>query len=116
MRPHTQLVSTAARASFLVAASASRTDCESDLARWSRAASSHPWDQYALVLLLPVAYLLSAGRWWAALIPLATAWPLVGITPPIVYPAMFWLTLVATFLVGRAARDPRTSIGERWAV
>jgi alpha-1,2-mannosyltransferase len=74
------------------------------------------WDHYALVLLLPVAYLLSAGRWWAAVIPLATAWPLIGITPPIVYPAMFWLTLVATFLVGHAARDPRTSLGERWAV
>jgi alpha-1,2-mannosyltransferase len=73
------------------------------------------WDHYAMLLLLPVAYLLSAGRWWAALIPLVTAWPLVGVTPPLVYPVVFWATLIVTFLVGHAARDPRTSIGERWA-
>ena len=73
------------------------------------------WDHYAMLMLLPIAYLLSAGRWWAAVIPLATAWPLVGVTPPIVYPVVFWATLLITFLVGHAARDPRTSIGERWA-
>jgi alpha-1,2-mannosyltransferase len=73
------------------------------------------WDHYAMLLLLPVAYLLSAGRWWTAAIPIATAWPLVGVTPPVVYPVVFWVTLVATFLVGHAAKDPRTSIGERWA-
>lgn len=73
------------------------------------------WDHYAILLLLPVAYLLSAGRWWAAIIPLATAWPLVGVTPPPVYPVVFWATLIVTFLVGHAAKDPGTSIGERWA-
>jgi hypothetical protein len=62
------------------------------------------WDHYAMLLLLPVAYLLSAGRWWALAIPLVTAWPLVGITPPFVYPLIFWITLMATLLVGRAAR------------
>ena len=36
------------------------------------------WDHYAMLLLLPVAYLLAAGRWWALLIPLVTASPLVG--------------------------------------
>ena len=44
------------------------------------------WDHYAMLLLLPVAYLCAAGRWWAVLIPLATAVPLVGLTPPVVYP------------------------------
>lgn len=73
------------------------------------------WDHYAMLLLLPVAYLLSAGRWWAAIIPLATAWPLVGLTPPAVYPVVVWATLIVTFLVGHAAKDPATSIGERWA-
>lgn len=73
------------------------------------------WDHYAMLLLLPVAYLLSAGRWWALAIPVLTAWPLVDVTPPIVYPVMFWATLVATFLVGRAARDPRQNIGEQFA-
>ena len=33
------------------------------------------WDHYAMLLLLPVAYLLAAGRWWAVAIPLATARP-----------------------------------------
>ena len=35
------------------------------------------WDHYALVLLLPVAWLLARGRWWAAVIPLLTATPLL---------------------------------------
>ena len=69
------------------------------------------WDHYAMLLLLPVAYLLSAGRWWALAIPLVTAWPLVGITPPAVYPIVFWITLIATLLVGRAARRSAA----RWA-
>ena len=39
------------------------------------------WDHYAMLLLLPVAYLLAAGRWWAVAIPLATSLPLLGIVP-----------------------------------
>lgn len=64
------------------------------------------WDHYAMLLLLPVAYLLAAGRWWALAIPLVTAWPLVGVTPAIAYPVVFWVTLLATLLVGRTARAP----------
>ena len=70
------------------------------------------WDHYALLLLLPVAYLLSAGRWWALAIPLVTAWPLVGVTPPVAYPILFWVTLIATLVVGRAAR---LSSAKPWA-
>ena len=33
-----------------------------------------------------------------------TAWPLLGVSPPIVYPIVFWVTLITTLLVGRAAR------------
>ena len=62
------------------------------------------WDHYATVLLLPVAYLLAAGRWWAVAIPLVTAWPLVGVTPPLAYPVLFWLALVAVAVVGLRAR------------
>ena len=62
------------------------------------------WDHYAMLLLLPVAYLLAAGRWWAIAIPLVSAWPLVGITPPIVYPLAFWVTLIALTVVGRRAQ------------
>ena len=69
------------------------------------------WDHYAMLLLLPVAYLLSAGRWWALAIPLVTAWPLVGVTPPAAYPIVFWITLLATLAVGRAARRS----ARRWA-
>lgn len=62
------------------------------------------WDHYATLLLVPVAYLLSAGRWWAALIPLVTAWPLLGLTPPLAYPLAFWASLLAVTIVGVRAR------------
>ena len=41
--------------------------------------------------------------------------PAVGVTPPVAYPILFWATLVATFLVGHAATDPRQSLGEALA-
>jgi hypothetical protein len=69
-----------------------------------------------MLLLLPVAYLLSAGRWWALAIPIVTVWPLVDITPPLVYPVVFWLTMVLTFLVGRTALANSTGAGEGEAV
>ncbi len=62
------------------------------------------WDHYAMLLLLPVAFLCAAGRWWALLIPLATAVPLVGLTPAIVYPLSFALALVAVIWVGMRAQ------------
>ena len=58
------------------------------------------WDHYALVLLLPVAWLVSQGRLWTALIPLASSTLLLGITPVAVYPLAFWVTLVAVVRVG----------------
>jgi alpha-1,2-mannosyltransferase len=86
-------------------------------ARWSSAEASYLatvvasqllspilWDHYAMLLLLPVAYLLAAGRWWALVIPLATAVPVVGITPNIVYPIAFWVALLGVLLVGTRAR------------
>ena len=82
-----------AEASYLVAVTASQL------------LSPVLWDHYALLLLLPVAYLCSAGRWWALLIPLATATPLVGNTPPVVYPLCFFVALGATFGVGVRARS-----------
>jgi hypothetical protein len=63
------------------------------------------WDHYAMLLLLPVAYLCSAGRWWAILIPLATAVFLIGVTPAIVYPISFAVALGATLGVGIRARQ-----------
>ena len=59
-----------------------------------------------MLLLLPVAWLLDRRRWWAALIPLATATPivLVGIVPAAIYPILFAIGLVGPPLV--AARSP----------
>jgi alpha-1,2-mannosyltransferase len=60
------------------------------------------WDHYALMLLLPVAWLLAKGQWWAALVPLATSVPLVGFSPAVTYPIAFWVTLLAVVWHGRA--------------
>jgi alpha-1,2-mannosyltransferase len=77
-----------AEASYLVAVTASQL------------LSPVLWDHYAMLLLLPVAYLLAAGQRWAVLIPLATSTLLINVTPPIVYPICFFVTLVATMIVG----------------
>lgn len=63
------------------------------------------WDHYALVLLLPVAWLLERRQWWAALVPLATATVLVGVSPPIAYPIGFWAVLLGLAWFGRRAPD-----------
>jgi Glycosyltransferase family 87 len=101
-----QLASSIAAVAALVAAS-----------RWATAEASYLvavvasqllspilWDHYAVLLLLPVAYLLSAGRWWALAIPLVTAIPLVNVSPAIVYPVAFWVSLAAVLVVGSRAR------------
>lgn len=62
------------------------------------------WDHYAVMLLLPVAWLLSRGVWAAALVPLATAWFVIGITPTAVYPIVFFATLAALLVEGRRER------------
>ncbi len=105
-----QLVSTLAAITMLIVAIRRCTNEASYLVTVivSQLVSPVLWDHYAMLLLLPVAYLLSAGRWWALLVPLATAWPLVGITPPVVYPLVFWSTLVAVAIVGRRTRPGAT--------
>jgi len=70
------------------------------------------WDHYAIVLLLPVAYLLERRQWWAAAIPLATAFPLIGVTPPVVYPVAFVIALLAPLAVDlRRSPESATAIG-----
>jgi hypothetical protein len=77
------------------------------------------WDHYAMLLFLPVAWLLERGIWLAIAIPLATsvlALPLGQ--PPALYPIAFWLTLLAVLFAGRrpagvpglnvSPRGPRT--------
>lgn len=57
------------------------------------------WDHYAMLLLLPVAWLLDRGQRWVVVIPLATSVVLVGWIPPVVYPGAFAATLVALLIV-----------------
>jgi len=66
------------------------------------------WDHYALILLLPVAWLIERGRVWAALIPLVTATVLAGVTPTIAYPVLFWVTLLGVTWEGVAMRRGET--------
>jgi len=74
----------------------------------SHFASPVLWDHYALVLLLPTAFLLTRGLWWAAVIPLATTTIGAGLGMWVTwaYPAAFWVALLAVTVVGlREARE-----------
>jgi hypothetical protein len=57
------------------------------------------WTHYALILLLPVAWLLERRQWWAALIPVSQAWVLLPFMPIEIYPVAFYTALVAVPLV-----------------
>jgi alpha-1,2-mannosyltransferase len=83
-------------------------------ARWSTAEASYLvavvasqlaspilWDHYAMLLLLPVAWLLERRHWWAALVPLATSLLLLSVTPAFAYPVAFFVCLIAPTLVAR---------------
>ncbi len=80
-----------AEASFLVAVVASQL------------LSPVLWDHYAMILLLPVAWLLERRQWWAVAVPLAVA---IGVpAPPAVYPALFWIVLAALVAIGVRGRS-----------
>jgi hypothetical protein len=72
------------------------------------------WDHYALLLLLPTAWLLHRGYWWAVALPLATALPIVWALPPIVYPLSFAAGLLLPLAVG--LREGRAPASVRLAV
>jgi hypothetical protein len=59
------------------------------------------WDHYAIVLLVPVAWLLDRGVRWAAAIPLATSVLAVGSIPPAIYPVVFALAIGMLLVTGR---------------
>ena len=65
------------------------------------------WDHYALVLLLPTAWLLDRGRLWAAVIPAVTSTPLglLAVSAPWLYPVSFWLALLAVAWEGIRERS-----------
>jgi hypothetical protein len=70
------------------------------------------WEHYAFVLLLPTAWLIDRGRWWAALIPLATSTlpdiaEAAGLQldiPLAVYPVAFWVALLTVTWEGLRER------------
>jgi len=60
------------------------------------------WDHYAVVLLLPTAWLLANRAWWAVAIPVATSLPLLPFAPAAVYPIVFIVALLAPFTIRQA--------------
>jgi alpha-1,2-mannosyltransferase len=73
------------------------------------------WDHYAMLLLLPVAWMLDRGRWWAVLIALASSIVLIGVIPAWVYPAAFWVCLIAVVAVARRYSAPSDRQGATYA-
>jgi hypothetical protein len=68
------------------------------------------WDHYAMLLLLPVAWLLERRRWWAAGIPLVTSAATLFVNlPAAIYPVMFWVAFLA--VLGTGLRDARQPTG-----
>ena len=63
------------------------------------------WAHYAIVLFLPVAWLVSRGRWWAILILVATSVPISDVEPAIVYPLVFAIAILAVLREGQRLRE-----------
>lgn len=59
------------------------------------------WDHYAVILLLPAAWLAARGAWWALAIPMATSLPLIWFVPAAIYPVLFGVSLVAPVVLRR---------------
>ena len=83
-------------------------------ARWRSASASYVvavvasqlispllWDHYAVILLLPVAWLVAGGAWWALAIPVVTSLPLIWLVPAAIYPVLFGVSLVAPVALRR---------------
>ena len=62
------------------------------------------WDHYAIILLMPVAWLVDRGHRWAIALPLITPVFLVGLTPPMVYPLSFGVALGAVLVEGHRSQ------------
>ncbi len=71
------------------------------------------WDHYAIVLLIPAAYLLARGHAWGVAIPLVTVFPVALFLPPLVYPVVFAVGLVAPLVVGRRGTNDGPT-GPEW--
>jgi alpha-1,2-mannosyltransferase len=68
------------------------------------------WSHYALILLLPVAWLLQQRQWWAAIIPISQAWVLIPFMPNEIYPLAFYVLLLAVPVVDWRRRQRPTPV------
>ena len=77
----------------------------------SQLVSPFLWDHYALLLLIPVAWLLQRRHWWALAIPLSQAYVLVPIMPTQAYLVSFYAMLIAPALATLVERArPRAGL------
>jgi hypothetical protein len=102
-----QLVSSVAAVALVVLAALRASTAASYLAAVvaSQLLSPVLWDHYAMLLLLPTAWLLQRGHAWAVAIPLATSVPVLFVVPPAAYPLAFWVALTAVVVVGLRDAD-----------
>jgi hypothetical protein len=84
-----------AEASYLVAVVASQV------------VSPIVWSHYALILLLPVAWLLQRRQWWAAIVPISQAWVLLPFAPNQIYVVAWYVILLAVPIVDWRSRRER---------
>ena len=105
-----QVLATAAALAAIVAAVRTTTADASYLVTVvaSQLVSPLLWDHYAMLLLLPAAWLFQRGQWWAVAIPLGTSILLTGIAPPAVYPLVFGAAIVGLLVRGRSGRSERS--------
>ena len=67
------------------------------------------WDHYALVLALPVAWLLQRRHWWAVIVPLSQLPMFVGVVPPVGWLAGYLAALGAVVALGIRERAGHTA-------
>jgi hypothetical protein len=63
------------------------------------------WEHYAMLILLPMAWLLERRQHWAFLGPVLTSIPLLGVAPPIAYLATMVAAMLGPWLVSALHPD-----------
>ena len=67
----------------------------------SQVVSPVMWDHYAVVLFLPIAWLLARRQWWALVIGIGLNAMLILVIPPAFYIAAMDVVMLALLWVGR---------------
>ena len=74
------------------------------------------WDHYAMLLLLPVAWLVNRGSWWAIVVIVASTVLLVDAIPLWVYPLAHWICMAGVLVAGKGERATRAGLAAQTAV